>query len=254
MRADRAAAPCKRRILCVSLHDVAPATLGECRNTLAFLDSLRIGPVALLVVPDYHGQGRADRDDQFCDFLHARLRRGDEIVLHGYLHQDSGSVPHGFGEWLERRVYTDGEGEFARLEADAARARLLRGLAVLRSAGWHPGGFVPPAWLISPGTRLELEGLPLRYYATRDRLCLIGGERRIFAPSLVLSTRSFWRRALSIPVNYAALGQRMNSPVVRAALHPRDVQYASLESLWRKLLGQLAARTVVTEGELVATL
>lgn len=254
MRADRAGAPCKRRILCVSLHDVAPATLGDCRNTLAFLDSLRIGPVALLVVPDYHGQGRADRDDRFCEFLRARAYRGDEIVLHGYLHRDSGGVPHGLGEWLERRVYTDGEGEFARLDANAARARLLRGLAVLRSAGWQPGGFVAPAWLMSPGTRLALQDLPLKYYATRDHVYLLDRERRITAPSFVVSTRSFSRRALSITWNCTMLGRHYDSPVIRAALHPCDLRFGRVESLWRHLLAKLAIREVVTEGELVAAL
>jgi len=38
--------------LSVSLHDVASATLDDCRDTLAFLDDLRVSPVALLVVPD----------------------------------------------------------------------------------------------------------------------------------------------------------------------------------------------------------
>jgi len=254
MPANRAGGPRKPRLLCVSLHDVAPATLLDCRNTLAFLDSLRIGPVALLVVPDYHGQGRADRDDRFCEFLRARACRGDEIVLHGYLHRDSSGVPHGLGDWFQRRIYTDGEGEFARLDANVARARLLRGLAVLRSAGWQPSGFVAPAWLMSPGTRLALEGLPLRYYATRDGIYLLDGDRRITAPSLVVSTRSFWRRALSMPWNCTVLGRHFDSPVVRAALHPRDLGFGSIESLWRQLLAQLAAREVVTEGELVATL
>jgi predicted deacetylase len=240
--------------LCVSLHDVAPGTLLDCRKILAFLDALHLGPVALLVVPDYHGQGRVDRDDRFCEFLRARARRGDEIVLHGYLHRDSGDVPRGLGEWFERRVYTNGEGEFARLGANVARARLLRGLAVLRSAGWQPGGFVAPAWLMSPGTRLALEGLPLKYYATRDHVYLLDRERRITAPSFVVSTRGAWRRALSIPWNHAVLARHFDSPVIRAALHPRDLGFESIEWLWRRLLAQLSVREVVTEGELVAAL
>lgn len=254
MRGERASARRKRRLLCVSLHDVAPATLPDCRNTLAFLDSLRIGPVALLVVPDYHGLGRVDRDDRFCEFLRARTRRGDEVVLHGYVHQDSGGLPHGLGERLERRVYSDGEGEFARLGTNVARARLLRGLAVLRAAGWRPSGFVAPAWLMSPGTRVALEGLPLRYFATRNDVCLLGGERRIAAPSLVVSTRRLWRRTLSVPWNHAVLDRHLNQPVIRAALHPRDVQYGSIESLWRRLLGRVLEREIVTEGQLVAAL
>jgi uncharacterized protein len=239
-------------LLCVSLHDVAPATLQDCRNALAFLDSLRIGPVALLVVPDYHGLGRADRDERFCDFLRARARRGDEIVLHGYFHRDPADQLCGVRDWLERRIYTDREGEFARLDSNVARARLLRGLAVLRSAGWQPSGFVAPAWLMSPGTRDALENLPLRYYATRDSVCLLAGERHITAPSLVMSTRATWRRVLCAPWNHVLLGRHLDAPVLRAALHPSDLRYRGIEALWGRLLRQVSSREVVTEGELAA--
>ena len=244
----------RRRFLCVSLHDVSPATLPDCRNTLAFLDSLRIGPVALLVVPDYHGLGRADRDTRFCDFLRARARRGDEIVLHGYFHRDPDGQLRGLRDWLARRVYTDREGEFARLDGNVARARLLRGLAVLRSAGWQPSGFVAPAWLMSPGTCDALASLPLRYYATRDSVHLLAGDRSVRAPTLVVSTRSPWRRAISAPWNHALLGRHLDAPVLRTALHPRDLRYRSIEALWRRLLGTVARREVVTEGGLVAAL
>jgi uncharacterized protein len=246
--------PRRRRLLCVSLHDVAPATLSACRDILAFLDRQRIGPIALLVVPDYHGLGRADRDERFCDFLRARVRRGDEIVLHGYFHRDPDREPRGLIDWLERRAYTDLEGEFARLDANVARARLLRGLAVLRSAGWQPSGFVAPAWLMSPGTCDALEGMPLRYYATRDSLWLLAGERRIPAPSLVVSARGPWRRALSVPWNCAILARYLDAPVLRAALHPTDLRHRSTEALWRRLLSATGDREIVTEGALAATL
>lgn len=238
MHAASGRAAARRRLLCVSLHDVAPATLPDCRNALAFLDSMHLGPVALLVVPDYHGLGRADRDERFCDFLRARTRRGDEIVLHGYFHRDP----------------ADREGEFARLDSNVARARLLRGLAVLRSAGWQPSGFVAPAWLMSPGTRDALESLPLKYYGTRDSVCLLAGERHITAPSLVMSTRAPWRRVLCAAWNHVMLGRHLDAPVVRAALHPGDLRFRGIELLWRRLLGQVSSREVVTEGELAAAL
>ena len=251
---DDAPRPPRRRLLCVSLHDVAPATLPACREVLALLDRLRIGPISLLVVPDYHGLGRADRDERFCDFLRARARRGDEIVLHGYFHRDPDAETHSLRDWLERRVYTDREGEFARLDRNVARARLLRGLAVLRSAGWQPSGFVAPAWLMSPGTCDALQGMPLRYYATRDSLWLLAGERRIHAPSLVVSTRSAWRRALSVPWNLGALARHVDAPVLRAAMHPTDLRHRSTEELWRRLLDALTGREIVTEGDLAAAL
>ena len=222
--------PDKERLLCVSVHDVAPATFDDCRDTLAFLDSMRVSPVALLVVPDYHGLGRVDKDTGFCRFLRERADHGDEIVLHGFCHQD---------------------GEFSHLSGDMARLRILRGLAVMRAAGWQPEGFVAPAWLMSPGTQDALESLPLKYCATRDFVLPLGSDRRISAPSLVASTRSMWRRGLSPAWNQLRLARGLARPVIRVALHPRDIRYGAIESLWRRLLGQLANRSLVTEGQLV---
>lgn len=241
----------KSRLLCISLHDVAPATLDDCARTLGFLDGLRLGPVALLVVPDYHGLGRADRDRRFAAFIESRILRGDEIVLHGYRHADVGPCARGAREWLMRRIYTDSEGEFSRLDFDAARTRILRGLVVLRSAGWQPSGFVAPAWLMSHATLGALEETPLQYCATRDTVVDLKSGYRIAAPSLVVSTRAPWRRAASPMWNQALLALHATSRVVRAALHPADLRYPAMETLWRRLLSQLGDRSIVTEGQLM---
>lgn len=240
------------RVLCVSLHDVAPATLQDCAATLAFLDALRIGPVALLVVPNYHGLGRIDRDERFCEFLRLRERRGDEIVLHGFWHHGPGRSHCGLRDRFERRVGTADEGEFSSLDEDTARTRLLRGLSVMRAAGWQPNGFVAPAWLMSHGTRTSLESLPFRYCSTRDSIIPLQCDGDIRAPSLVVNTHSVFRRALSPAWNQLRLWRRTDFPVLRAALHPRDVRYSAIAALWRSLFGQLAVRPVLTEGQLVA--
>lgn len=240
-----------RRLLCISLHDVAPATLDDCANTLAFLDDLGLGPVALLVVPDYHGTGRADRDSRFASFIESRIRRGDEIVLHGYRHVDTAPCPRGLREWLVRRVYTDSEGEFSRLDFETARTRILRGLVVLRSAGWQPTGFVAPAWLMSPSALCALEETPLQYLATRDAVFVVRSGERIAAPSLVVSTRSAWRRAVSPVWNQFLLERHSTSRIIRAALHPADLRYPAMATLWRRLLSQLGERRIVTEAQLI---
>ncbi len=239
---DRAFESNSRRRLCVSLHDVAPATLPECRETLDFLDALQMSPVSLLVVPDYHGLGRADRDECFCNFVNFRA----------YFHRDPDVQWHGLRDWLERRVHIEHEGEFARLNGTVARIRLLRGLAVLRAAGWQPSGFVAPAWLMSPGTCSALQNLSLRYYASRDYLHLLADEGRIHAPSLVVSTRGPWHRMLAAPRNHLVLGRYLEAPVLRAALHPRDLGYRGIETLWRRLLDPLVDREIVTEGNVAA--
>jgi predicted deacetylase len=240
-----------RKRLCISLHDVAPTTLQDCARVLDFLDGLNAGPVALLVVPDYHGSGRVDRSPRFISFIESRLRRGDEVVLHGLRHEDGGGAPQGPRDWVERRVLTAREGEFARLDAAAARARLLRGLAVLRAAGWRPRGFAAPAWLMSEGTLAALESLPFDYCVTRDAVMHLRSGRYIAAPSLVVSTRSSWRRLLSPAWNLARLSRTTREPVVRAALHPTDVLYPRIERLWASLLEPLlGTREVVTEAQL----
>ncbi len=242
------------RLLCISLHDVAPATLDECIDTVAFLDDVGLGPVALLVVPDYHGMGRADRDDRFASFIESRILLGDEIVLHGYRHTDTGSRPRGLREWLTRRAFAASEGEFSQLAFMAARMRVLRGLVVLRSAGWNPIGFVPPAWLMSSSALSALEDSSLQYCATRDGIIVLHSGQRIAAPSLFVSPRANWRRKVSLLWNQAQLERHSPSRVVRASLHPADLQYPAIENLWRQLPSQLADRTIVTEAQLIPPL
>lgn len=240
-----------RRLLCISLHDVAPTTLDDCINSLEFLDAVGLGPVALLVVPDYHGLGRADRDDRFASFIESRILRGDEIVLHGYHHTDTGPRPRGIREWLTRRLRTDSEGEFSQLDFAAARTRILRGLVVLRSAGWNPTGFVPPAWLVSTSALSALEESPLQYCATRDAVVVLQSGRLIPAPSMLVTPRATWRRAISPMWNQALLERHSASKVIRASLHPADLHFTSIEALWRRLPSQLADRTIVTEAQLI---
>lgn len=241
-----------RPLCCISLHDVAPATLDECRVALDFLDGINAGPVALLVVPDYHGGGRVDRDPRFVSFIDARIRRGDEVVLHGLRHVDAAPRGPGVREWLERRVYTAGEGEFSRLDTQAARRALLRGLAILRGAGWHPTGFVAPAWLMSPGTLEALEALPFEYCSTRGDVILLGSGTRLAAPSLVVSSRSATRRTASVAWNAVSARVHARQRVIRAALHPPDLRHAGIRRLWQRLLVPLVdSRRVVTEAQLV---
>ena len=42
---------------------------------------------SLLVVPDYHRQGRSLSDPDFCAWLHQMEALGHEIVIHGFFHE-----------------------------------------------------------------------------------------------------------------------------------------------------------------------
>jgi hypothetical protein len=240
------------RLLCITLHDVAPATLDDCARTLALLDDLQLGPVALLVIPDFHGTGRVDRDRRFRSFIESRILHGDEIVLHGYRHANSAPPCRGLRDWLAQRFCADQEAEFARLSYAAARSRLLHGLAILRCAGWQPSGFVAPDWLMSSGTRDALEDLPLRYFSTRDAVTMLGGGHRIAAPSLSLDPRAAWRGASSWLRIQALATRCATGPVLRIALHPTDLRTAQFDRLWRIYRPLLEDRQTITEGQLVS--
>lgn len=224
----------------VSLHDVAPATWNACERLLALTDLLGV-PVTLLVVPHYHAGTRADADGGFVAALRLRVALGDEIVLHGYRHEDRGAGARSPREWLTRRVYTASEGEFAALDLATAADLIARGRDVLTSLGLAPAGFVAPAWLMSEATVAALGASGLRYAATRDELIDLGSARRVAAPSLVYSTRARWRRALSKAWNAARLAALDGAPRIRAALHPADAAHAAVLADWTRLLDQLAA-------------
>ncbi len=223
----------------VSLHDVAPTTWSACERLLALTDALRL-PVTLLVVPHFHGGTRADLDPGFVRVLRDRVARGDETVLHGYFREDRGGRARSPGDWFARRLYTDSEGEFAALDADAATDLVARGRAVFAAAGLAPAGFVAPAWLMSEASVAVLGASGLRYAATRDALIDLPSGRRIAAPSLVYSTRARWRRNLSRAWNAARLATLDGAPRIRAALHPADAGHAAVLADWERLLGRLA--------------
>ena len=114
------------RTVCIVLHDAASSTRAACLRTLkAVRDVAGDAPVTLLAVPRYHGE---EPTREFEAWLGDRLRRGDELALHGHTHQDEGA-PTGFLDNLRRSHYTRGEGEFWALSREDALARIDLGVA-----------------------------------------------------------------------------------------------------------------------------
>src|SRR5688572_16051893 len=66
--------------LCVSIHDVAPATWDECARLAQAMREVAELPLTWLVVPQYH---RAGGDPARMESgLGCALARGDELALH----------------------------------------------------------------------------------------------------------------------------------------------------------------------------
>jgi len=235
--AARGAAYPAGRWLCVSLHDVAPATWDACQRVLQAVHEVADIPVTLLLVPVYRGQPAALAPD-FVAHMSQFLEQGHELALHGYYHRDAG-VAQSPGDWLLRHVYTNCEGEFCALTEAEAAERLHLGIRWFDAQGWPLEGFVPPAWLVGEAAWRALLAEPrLRYVTTFGRLHLLRQRLSVPAPCLTFSARSPARRAASLA--WAAAARRGRSDaLLRLALHPHDADHPALRRAWQRRLAEL---------------
>lgn len=240
-----------RRWLCVSLHDVAPVTWPQCQRVLAAVREVADIPLTLLVVPAYHGASSAQA--QFESAMSAEVAAGHELALHGYFHLDP-HVPSNVIDWLRRRIYTAGEGEFCGLSEAEASDRLTLGRRWFDANGWPLAGFVAPAWLLGAGAWRALRARSdLQYTSTLTQIHLLPQAHAIRAPCLTYSVRQAWRRPTSIVWNTLLSRLTMNAPVLRLGLHPHDAESTAIRQSWQRLLEHaLTDRVAVTKAEFVS--
>jgi predicted deacetylase len=212
-----------RRAL-LSLHDVTPAFETEIRQAMGLARGWRV-PVALLVVPDFHGRWSLESHPAFCDFLRDARQEGSEILLHGFDHMAPRGVrPEGVVERAKARLLTSGEGEFQILSFARALDRIERGLAVVEKAvGVRPGGFVAPAWLEHRDTERALYAAGVSFH--EDHLWVRDLETmgRILAPAIGFTSRNLARTYVSVAWAEAARRVVGRAGDLRLALHPTDL-------------------------------
>ena len=244
------------RLAAIGLHDVSPATWPECERLLALVRSVHADArITLLVVPDFHRRAPIVASSGWRDAIDRALERGAELALHGLSHLDDGGRSPTLRAFFARRFLTDGEAEFAALGAAEARARIERGLAMLRDCGWEAAGFVPPAWQISDAARSVLADYGFRYTTTLRTIAVLPADTRFAVPCLGFSARSSLRRAASLRWNGWQLERLRSAPALRIALHPIDARYAETLDGWRGILeGALRDRRAVTKSDLCAAL
>jgi uncharacterized protein len=234
----------------IAIHDVAPATLDECRRLAQWISDLDPrAALTLLAVPRFHGGVQLQFSPACRAWIDERIARGDEIALHGETHVDPAPAPRRPREWWARRVMTAREGEFSALTANDARARIECGLRQFDRCDWHPAGFVPPAWQLSASAALVLREFQFAYWTdaqgfhdSRDHFMAV--------PVIATSSRSAWRRRMSKIWLELAMSRYRSAPCVRVALHPDDARYLDMEPHWRDALEQLlATRRPLTKRE-----
>ncbi|NNG23656.1 DUF2334 domain-containing protein [Massilia sp. ML15P13] len=161
------------RALCVSIHDVAPASWDECARLASAIREVADIRLTWLVVPHYHRSG-GDLARMEAG-LERALAAGDELALHGYTHLDTAPRGAGLAERFFRGTYSR-EGEFAALDAGEAARRIGLGLDWFAERGWPVRGFVPPAWLMGEGAWEALRGFDFDYTTTFRRFHLLQSQ------------------------------------------------------------------------------
>jgi len=241
------------RAICVSIHDVAPATWDDCARLAQELRSVADVPLTWLVVPQHH---RAGGDTARMEAgLEAALARGDELALHGYTHLDTAARGNGLKERLLREGYSR-EGEFAALTADEAARRIGLGLDWFAERGWPVRGFVPPAWLMGKGAWQALDSFDFDYttsfahyhllHATGDNCKAIPP---LWSPSLVYAARNRSGRLASPWLADALLRMLAQRPLIRLSLHPPDLHHPRLLRHAQATLARLLeSRTAMTKA------
>ena len=238
--------------VCVVVHDVADARLAACERLVSAIGDVASVPLTLLAVPRFH---HAVASATLVDWLTTRERAGDELALHGLTHLDDGR-PRNAVDWLRRRHYTRGEGEFWALEPNEAAQRLKAGRQWFADNGWTVHGFVAPAWLMGPGAWTALRQFDFSYTCTLGAVHTLQAGRVAHterSQSLVYSTSTAWRRASSLLWN-RSLAQRMQSAqLLRLELHPHDADHPAIRRSWQRVLASaLSARSALTLSQFTA--
>ena len=228
------------RSVVVSIHDVSPGHREATERIMAELREAGIIRFVLLVVPNHHCQEYFLDHPEFCQWLRDLENEGHEIVVHGYHHRRDQRPGETFRQKLATQYYTAGEGEFYDITgADALRV-ISQARQEFRKIGLKPKGFVAPAWLLSDGADRALQRLGVCYTTRLGGLFDYTTGTQHHSQSLVWSTRSAWRRAMSLLWNAYLFRKLSTTQLLRISVHPADVRHPAV---WRQIKA-LAAKAL----------
>jgi len=98
--------------------------------------------------------------------------------------------------------------------------------------GFHPTGFIAPAWLLSAAAERATIEAGFRYTTTLRAVRDFTAGEEILSQSLVYSVRSAWRRPLSLGWNRMLFHRLAKNPLLRLGLHPPDIDHPRI---WRQI-------------------
>ncbi len=227
-----------QRALVVSIHDVAPSTRAKTERILAHLARHQVEACSLLVVPDYHHEGRSLADPDFRAWLQELQARGHEIVIHGFFHQRARRANEDAQARFVTRIYTADEGEFYDLGYDEALRLINEARQEFETHGFHPHGFIAPAWLLGAEAERAAIEAGMGYTTTLRTVKDFARGRTIGSQSLVYSVRSGWRRTMSLAWNRSLFRRLANNPLLRLGIHPPDLDHPAI---WEQITALIEA-------------
>jgi len=199
---------------------------------LAQLACLGVPACSLLVVPDYHHLGRSLAEPGFVEWLRNLTALGHEIVIHGFYHQRARGESESLRQKFVTRVYTADEGEFYDLDYEEAARRMHEARREFAENGFHPTGFIAPAWLLGTESRRAAADAGFRYTTTLRSVDDCATDGKFMSQSLVYSVRSGWRRTMSLAWNRFLFRRLTNNPLLRLSVHPPDIDFGAI---WRQI-------------------
>lgn len=211
--------------LVVSVHDVHPGTLTECRTILAHLDALGIHRRSLLVIPC--ADGSLEPAPEFGEWLQAQQAAGDEVVQHGYYHRRQPTDPPltTLAAVLDT-LLARGAGEFLSIGYTEALHRLKLGRERLVEWGCEAQGFVAPAWLYSALAARAVADAGFSYYTTHLRLRDLKQCRDHWSFGISNRPGELWPDLVGRGVNEVLCQlHQWFGPLIRIAIHPADVHH-----------------------------
>jgi uncharacterized protein len=227
-----------RSSLLVSIHDVSPLTLEASRSAveLAVSAGITYSALTLLVIPRHDDRAPLDEHPPTRDWLRGLVDAGACLCMHGLTHQMSGQARNPW-QWALARGFARGQGEFFLCDSAECDRRIEAARLVFRRAGLDEKvrGFVPPAWLLSPGALLAVKQAGFEFYEMLTGIIYADITR---APRLIGFGSLTWAEA-SATAGYAAMQSRRSPADTRFAIHPADIERASSTKAIRANLGRL---------------
>jgi len=174
------------------------------------------------------------------DWLNRLADRGACVVIHGLTHRMHEATHHPV-RWLWAHGFARGQGEFyLASEADASQ-RISAAKAIFRRAGLERGatGFVPPAWLLSPGALKAVRDAGFGFHEQLGGIVQSGTDPRA---RKLIGFGSLSGVEASVTALYGRWQARRATTDLRLAIHPADMSRSVTAAAIRRALKLLRSR------------